>query len=317
MLLLMRIEFIKILLKKYLCVLAFVSGFSFGLDASEFESKLDLSARFDARHEKEPRYQYRLRWYPQYTFSNEQWSINGFAVTGNEFASSYNTISNSKTDRFNIRRLYIRHEDGKQKTEIGLLPTYKGRVSSTGLSKDGWIAGIRQVYPVSNDALIEFVVGELSNVNQSHGFEKLTKLNYLELEYSAEFSKHWSYELGLERMLDSNFIRGEVRYKTLDSTIYNLEIIDKMDTDKFKFVLSREGELELLSSNVEYFLYYSYVDDDFGGRAELTEDFIDTGHSLSFEMEGPLYENWNTEWFSKIVMNEGTSRFQLGIKLKI
>ena len=42
------------------------------------------------------------------------------------------------------------------KTELGIIPTYKGRVSSTGLSKDGWITGIRHVRKLQNNTAGHF-----------------------------------------------------------------------------------------------------------------------------------------------------------------
>ena len=108
----------------------------------ELKAKVDTQLRFDDRSGRDERYQYRVRFYPSIIFDDDKmWSFNFFAATGGDFSSSHNTFSDADVDPFYLRRAYLRHENAQGKTEIGILPTYKGRVSSTGLSKDGWIAG--------------------------------------------------------------------------------------------------------------------------------------------------------------------------------
>jgi hypothetical protein len=72
-------------------------------------------------------------------------SFNAFAATRNDILSSHNTLGDGNVELFYLRRAYLRHENDQGKTEIGILATYKDRVSFTGLSKDGWIAGTRHV----------------------------------------------------------------------------------------------------------------------------------------------------------------------------
>ncbi len=59
---------------------------------------------------------------------------------------------------------------------------------------------------------------------------------------------------------------------------------------------------------------HSYVNAEFGQRAELIDDFIDCGHSAALELEGNIPSVPGLSWFNKWVLQEGTSRFQLGIK---
>lgn len=89
-----------------------------------------------------------------------------FAAKGNDFSSSHNTLDDGQADLFYIRRLYLRHQNANGKTEIGILPTYKGRVSSTGLSKDGRIAGLRHVANLRYGKF-EVVLGELADTQAS------------------------------------------------------------------------------------------------------------------------------------------------------
>ncbi|BDX07083.1 hypothetical protein MACH26_26040 [Planctobacterium marinum] len=290
---------------------------SFSSNAQVFNSKTDVSTRADYRSEKAPRYQYRVRFYPQLTFENSLWSLNGFAVTGDSFASSYNTFGADETHHFHFRRLYLRHQNEQGKTEIGVIPTYKGRVSSTGLSKDGWITGVRQVYQRSPDTQIEWVIGELNDAGDPDFWEGGKNLNYGEFELSSRFNAITGFELGLEHMLSNNFARGEITHKLSDAHLVSFELINRLDNHRSKVVLSLAGETHLLEENIEYFAYYSYTSDGFGERAELTEDFVDYGHAVTLEIEGQFLPEWGLDWFSKLELNEGQQRFQLGLKFKL
>ncbi|MCC2607495.1 hypothetical protein [Planctobacterium marinum] len=279
-------------------------------------ARLDFSTRADFRSDKVPRYQYRVRFYPQLSF-NENWSVNAFAVTGDEFSSSYNTFGADENHRFYLRRFYLRHQSQYGKTELGSIPTYKGRVSSTGLSKDGWIAGIRHVRDVSAHNKVEIVVGELAHTQSPDAFHAINRIDYLEFELSARITDKLSYELGLERMLNENFLRAELRYQVAGEHIVAMELVDRTDNNHLKAVMILEGPMPIPNYQMDYFLYYSYVDASFGARAELTEDFVDFGHALTFELEGELIAQWGWDWFSKLELNEGQKRLQLGLKFKI
>ncbi len=288
--------------------------FSSIAQAGTFSSKLDLSARLDDRSGKDLRWQYRVRFYPQYHFDQDKrWSVNGFAVTGDEFSSSHNTVDSDASQYFYLRRLYLRFQDGENKTEFGVIPTYKGRVSSTGLSKDGFIAGLRQVLAMDNGKF-EMVVGDLDDTRASHAFSAIDEVNYVEVEYSSIMDNQFAYELSADRVLGNNFARGELRYQPSDDTTYSSELIQRLDTSGRKWVFSVEHGLTLFDKPADLFAYYSYVDEDFGPRAELTEDFLATGHGIALELESQFSHQYPLAWFAKFELYEGNSRFQLGVK---
>lgn len=298
-------------------VVVFMLCFATSINAAikNLDSKTDLSVRADDRSGRTVRYQYRARIYRAYHFDqHDRWSINGFAVTGDEFSSSHNTLDDGEADYFHFRRLYIRRNNQMGKTEFGYIPTYKGRVSSTGLSKDGWIAGLRHVHSLSQGQF-EVVVGELSNTDKPDPIGKPENLDYVELEYSSQDGKYFNYEMSLERMLESNFIRGEVRYPINPETNLAFEVIERLDNNKSKVVIGAESNLTLFNRPVELFGYYSYVSEGFGPRAELTEDFLSTGHGIAMELEGELSQSQNLDWFMKFEAYQGSTRFQLGLKL--
>ncbi len=82
----------------------------------------------DNRSNRPSREQYRLRYYPSLAITSA-WSVNSFVVTGDDFSSSHNTFGSDNTDYLYARRLYLRHETDSGKTELGVIPTYKGRVA--------------------------------------------------------------------------------------------------------------------------------------------------------------------------------------------
>ena len=283
-----------------------------------FSQKLDIQVRYDNRSNRPSREQYRLRYYPSLAL-RAQWSINGFVVTGDDFSSSHNTFGSDTTDYLYARRLYLRHKTELGKTELGVIPTYKGRVSSTGLSKDGWITGVRHVRQLQDDTALEVVLGQLSNAQADEAFNIGGEDKYFEIEYSARMGHRHSYEGSFERMLSGTFLRAEYRFRINESDTAFFEWVQRTDERAAKIVVGTSGELEASVFNtaypIEYFAYYSYIDSTFGARAELIEDFLGTGHGGSLEFSGILSKKHDVEWFVRTDVVDSVSRLLAGIKL--
>ena len=280
-------------------------------NAQMLTQKLDVQVRADDRSSRELRYQYRVRYRPGIVFS-DTWSAHAFVVTGDEYGSSHNTFDDGSADYVYLRRLYGRHTGDYGKTEFGIVPTFKGRVSSSGLSKDGWIKGIRHVRAIGNDNL-EVVLGQLKSLDPRDALELPDKLDYVEIEYSARLDEKWSYEFSAERITQANFLRTEGRYKWSEDTTYFAEYISRIDSSKTKVVIGLEGELKVKHYPIEYFAHYSYVSDNFGLRAELTEDFLGFGHGFSSEISGD-FSIHKLSWFARYDMVEGRTRVLAGLK---
>ena len=283
-----------------------------------FSQKLDIQLRYDERSNRPSREQYRLRYYPSVALTSA-WSLNSFVVTGDDFSSSHNTFGSDNTDYLYVRRLYLRHENDYGKTELGVIPTYKGRVSSTGLSKDGWITGIRHVRQLANDTAIEVVTGQLANADASEAFDIGGEDTYFEVEYSAKMGQRHSYEASFEKMLGGTFARGEYRFRVNDEDTAFVELVQRIDESAAKVVVGTSGEFAASALNtsypIEYFAYYSYINSDFGERAELIEDFLGTGHGGSLEFSGVLSEKHDVEWFVRADVVDSVSRLLAGVKL--
>lgn len=286
--------------------------------APTFSQKLDIQVRYDNRSNRPSREQYRLRYYPSIAL-NASWSINSFIVTGEDFSSSHNTFGKESTDYLYARRLYLRHETHSGKTELGVIPTYKGRVSSTGLSKDGWITGVRHVKQLKNDSAIEVVLGQLANAQANEALSVGGEDQYFEVEYSANMGQRHSYEASFERMLDGTFVRGEYRFRINQQDTAFIEWVQRTDKGAAKIVVGKSG---VFSTNVldtaypiEYFAYYSYINRNFGARAELIEDFLGTGHGGSLEFSGLILQKYEVEWFVRADVVDSISRLLAGVKV--
>ncbi len=283
-----------------------------------FSQKLDIQLRYDERSNRPSREQYRLRYYPSVALTSA-WSLNSFVVTGDDFSSSHNTFGSDNTDYLYARRLFLRHENDYGKTELGVIPTYKGRVSSTGLSKDGWITGIRHVRQLANDTAIEVVTGQLANADASEAFDIGGEDTYFEVEYSAKMGQRHSYEASFEKMLGGTFARGEYRFRVNDEDTAFVELVQRIDESAAKVVVGTSGEFAASALNtsypIEYFAYYSYINSDFGERAELIEDFLGTGHGGSLEFSGVLSKKHDVEWFVRADVVDSVSRLLAGLKL--
>ena len=153
--------------------------------AAQFDYSGDISIRMDERSDRSFRSQYRFRFKPEYDFGNG-WSVHGFVATGDKFDSAYNTIDDNDDDIY-LRRLFARYERGDSKLEAGVIPPYKGRVSSTGLSKEGWIRGLRGVWGAKRGAF-EVVVGDLEDSRAKSALTGDFDVNYIEVEYSGRLN---------------------------------------------------------------------------------------------------------------------------------
>ena len=294
--------------------LCFIISVIISIDATaiEFQQRLDLQVRADERSSAQLRYQYRARFYPSVRF-NEALSVHAFVVTGDEFGSSHNTFNDGAADYLYVRRVYLRHEGSYGKTEAGIIPTYKGSVSSSGLSKDGWIQGIRYMRNLRPSARLEFVIGQLDSTDPADAFELPTAVDYLEMEYSADLNDNTSYELSAERMTQANFFRTEIQHALSPQYTGFAELVYRLDESARKVILGIDTELELFGVATELTALYAYVSDNFGERAELTEDFLGPGHGMTAELTtGSGDSRW--EWFVRYDGTEFRSRFIAGIK---
>ena len=280
---------------------------------ARFEVNGDLSLRYDDTSTSDERAQYRFRARTGYALE-QGISLHAFVATGTEFSSAYNTIDDND-DAIHVRRLFVRFENERGKVEVGTIPTYKGRVSSTGLSENGWLKGLRGVLQRKSGKL-ELVLGELEDPRAQNALSLAEELNYVELEYSARLTERWSYEFGFEHMLDDDFLRAELRHVSNDGAAWSVEAVHNASASAVKFVVSMERRVRIGARPLDWYIYYAYAEPRFGSRAELTEDFLDFGHALANEVSGSIGNHDRLSWFLKAEVYEDQVRGQAGVEWK-
>lgn len=285
-----------------------------GQALAQFSHEADLSLRLDERSEAGFRSQYRFRFEPSFAHSS-RWSVHSFIATGRSYDSAYNSIGEND-DQVHLRRLFARYSGERARVELGVLPPYKGRISSTGLSREGWIRGARFVVG-DEPAQLELVVGELGSTRARNAFDAFEKLNYVEIEYSRQHTERLSFELGAERMLESSFFRSEVRVAATPSTTLAAELVHNFSGDSTKFALSADMTFGTRDREIDWFTYYAYTPTGFGARAELEEDFLEFGHALSSEISVPFSNVDRLKWFAKGEVYEGQSRAIVGVSVSL
>ncbi|MEL7187309.1 MAG: hypothetical protein AAFN50_12895 [Pseudomonadota bacterium] len=281
--------------------------------AAQFQLGGDVSVRYDDTSKIDERGQYRFRAEPGYAFDGGV-SVHAFIATGTAYSSTWNTMNaDSRSNEIHFRRLFVRFENERGKLELGTIPTYKGRVSSTGLSENGWLKGARGVLRTES-ASWEIVLAELGDRRAQRALSPAQELNYAEIEYSAVLSDEWSYELGFEHMLDDEFLRAELRYESANAVVYSVEAIQNTAANAAKFVAGMERSFNLGNRPVDWYVYYAYAERRFGPRAELTEDFLDFGHAFANEFSGGIADYDQLSWFVKAEVYEESVRGQLGVQ---
>ena len=298
-------------MRNLLALLLLGTALHSGAAAAEFRQEGDVSIRYDDRSDRPSREQYRVRWSPEFSFSS-QWSVHAYVATGAAFPSAYNTFG--ENDDLNVRRLFGRWTDGEHKLEFGVIPPFKGRVSSTGLSDEGWIRGVRGVFALGSDRL-EFVVGDLNDLRASHAFSSAFDLNYYEVEYSGQFSDTVSYELGGERMLGENYLRTELRITNRSDLAWSAEFVHGFDSNSTTSTLCFLAPFSFWHGELEWFTYYSYVPLDFGARAILTEDFLGFDHALGTLAEYRHSALKRVKWFAELETGDARNRVKLGLEV--
>lgn len=282
--------------------------------AAQFAHDSDVAVRIDDPSDRPSRNQYRLRIRPSFAFDS-RWSLHSFISTGDQYGSAYNTMS-ANDDRIHVRRLFLRYEQGDSKVELGVIPPYKGRVSSTGLSKEGWVRGARGVIGLPSGRL-EFVTGALRELDASQALSSRFELDYFEIEYSAQINDRWSYELGAEKMFRNRFLRGEVRFESERYATWAAELVHNASVGRSKFVLSARKDFERRAGALEWFTYYAYAAPGFGQRAELSEDFLEFGHAIATSLKGGVGGFDRLEWFAEVELYEDLSRIKLGLEFSL
>lgn len=110
-----------------------------------------------------------------------------------------------------------------------------------------------------------------------------------------------------------NYLRTEFRYQALADIETFFELVRRIDSTKTKTVLGLDGQFSLGTYPVSFFTHFSYISEDFGLRAELTEDFLAYGRGISVDVSGKISDT-AFGWFARYDRVDSNDRFLVGAK---
>lgn len=260
----------------------------------------------------------------------DEYYIMGLTSTGSSFTSRWETVKDFRVTgenrRFNLnlRQLYIQKEWENSRLQIGSVPTIKGKVSSTGLGSNGWIDGGRFQFNVFS-AIVEFVVGSLTDLNTPNFLDRSFKLNYFETEISKKVGDNTLAELSYERLNKDDYLRGEYRVNIYpsDKNYFQLtfESFVHLNNYSISYGITFESDLlkwfdENLEEYAELKVYFNHTDERLGTRGFLTDDFYRFGNTLTVEATGKITPDKKIRWFSENYISKDP-RFLIGLRIDL
>jgi uncharacterized membrane-anchored protein len=260
----------------------------------------------------------------------DEYYIMGLTSTGSSFTSRWETVKDFRVTgenrRFNLnlRQLYIQKEWENSRLQIGSVPTIKGKVSSTGLGSNGWIDGGRFQFNVFS-AIVEFVVGSLTDLNTPNFLDRSFKLNYFETEISKKVGDNTLAELSYERLNKDDYLRGEYRVNIYpsDKNYFQLtfESFVHLNNYSISYGITFESDLlkwfdENLEEYAELKVYFNHTDEKLGTRGFLTDDFYRFGNTLTVEATGKITPDKKIRWFSENYISKDP-RFLIGLRIDL
>lgn len=260
----------------------------------------------------------------------DDYYIVGLTSTGSNFTSRWENVKDFRVSgenrRFNLnlRQLYFQKEWESSRIQIGSIPTIKGKVSSTGLGSNGWIDGGRFQFNISS-AIVEFVVGSLTDLNTPNFLDRNFILNYFETEISKKIGKNTLAEISYERLGKDDYLRGEYRVDIYTSSKnyfqLTLESFVHLNNSSVSYGLTFESDLlkwfnENLEEYAELKVYFNHTDEKIGTRGFLTDDFYRFGNTLTVEFTGKITNDKKLRWFSENYISKDP-RFLVGLRIDL
>jgi len=246
-----------------------------------------------------------------------EFQFGGLIGTGNGYTSPWNTVANFNNDesgnhQINVRQIYAQWEYERWRTQLGVIPPVKGKVSETSLDKDGWIRGGRLIMPVRRQGQFELVVGTLDSLDDPNAFQPWAKANYYEVEWTHDWSKGWRTELGGVRLDKDRILRGELRYT---ATIFGArtELAGEVLRNVQSRVWAHDWSIAQRLGSVTLMNEYAYVPKELGLLGALSNDFFTFGHLWVLGVKGPLSTEGGLYWFGRNYLGEVRINFKLGV----
>ena len=140
--------------------------------------------------------------------------------SGDSFTSQWSTLYDLEADEqrpleLSMRQVYLHHLSSVGRFSLGVIPLVKEFVSGTSMDSDGWVRGARAVFYVPNGGELEGVTGAVDRINQPSAFQRPTRWNYHEIEWTQPWAEGFRTELSAMFLTRAHMLRSELRYRFL------------------------------------------------------------------------------------------------------
>jgi|GEM_PF-2429062 len=253
--------------------------------------------------------------------------LRGLIGTGGSFTSQWNTLLEPGTGfhspaPVHVRQIYVVHDRGDIRSELGVIPPVKSKGSNTSLDKDGWIRGGRVVLPVLETGQLEFVTGAIDHLDEPNAFQTWDEWNYAEVEWTHDWTSGFRTELSPLYLDEQAYFRGEVRQELQFLKGYDIElageIIRNLTTPVWAIDVSLQADVRApgVQDPISLIVEYAHIPYDFGLLGELSNDFFSLGHMLMVAAKGSMPTNKAYSWFLKGYLTEYQFRVNAGLQFK-
>ena len=244
--------------------------------------------------------------------------IHGLAGTGGSYTSQWNTAydlidQSPGTQQFHMRQIYLQNDLHGWRSQIGVIPPVKGKVSNTSLDRDGWIRGARIVAPIHDTGQFEVVFGAIDHLDDPNAFQAWEEWNYAEVEWT----QHWTETLRIETsyvlLEEQSVLRGEVRGKWDTKLDVPMELSAEISNNLTESVWAYDLSARTTIRSVTMVLEVSHIPQNFGLLGELYNDFFTLGHLGMVALKGPIGSQNTLNWFVKGYAGESEIRGNAGL----
>ena len=185
-------------------------------------------------------------------------------------------------------------------------------VSNTSMDSDGWVRGARAVFYVPHGGELEGVTGAVDRINQPSAFQRPTRWNYHEIEWTQPWAEGFRTELSAMFLTRAHMLRSELRYRFLGPFSAQYEVSGELLIDYKVKRGAYDLMLQIKKSGFRLRAEYSKIGERFGLLGTLVNDYFSLGSVVMLAIDGPTYLG-NVRWFSKVYRAETVSRGMLGV----
>jgi len=243
------------------------------------------------------------------------WTLRGLAGTGPLYTTSWNSFYSTigqpvPSQSFNMRLIYLQDDYAGWTGQIGVIPPFHGDITDLGYDVDGWVRGGRLVAPVLEGNL-QLVSGAIDRLSNPNAFQFWQEWNYFGSKIQQALPYSLSGFLSYEYLENDNYLGAQLqRTWALNE---NMSLATKAEA----LYNTNEGvpalgiSTSLNTRPIRANLQYTYINDNFGLRGALSDDFFGFNHRLSLNFSGDVGLR-GLRWFFQTDVKEQILRFRIG-----